>query len=169
MVASPGSRDDRMVGRAGLTPFKNLERVTGIEPALSAWEAVRLRPSTWPDLRVGVSASDRERPLVAGANCTLMAQTRGAGFPRAGAGKILPRPRRTVGGEKAGRPEPYTGARGREPPRGPLSKCSSPWCSSSMCRSPLCDEASHICLGRLGRSLVCHLTWMDCLGGSRLR
>ena len=41
MVASPGSRDDRMVGRAGLTPFKNLERVTGIEPALSAWEAER--------------------------------------------------------------------------------------------------------------------------------
>ena len=34
--------------------------------------------------------------------------------PRAGAGKILPRPRRTAGGEKAGRPEPYkrgTGAR----------------------------------------------------------
>jgi hypothetical protein len=29
-------------------------------------------------------------------------------------------------------------------------------------------EASHICLGRLGRSLVCHLTWVDCLGGSRL-
>jgi hypothetical protein len=46
------------------------------------------------------------------------ALTRGAGFPRAGAGKILPRPRRTVGGEKAGRPEPYTGVRGREPPRG---------------------------------------------------
>ena len=35
---------------------------------------------------------------------------------RASAGKILPRPRRTVGGEKAGRPEPYTGGRGREPP-----------------------------------------------------
>jgi hypothetical protein len=46
----------------------------GIEPALSAWESVRLRPSTWPDLRVGVSASDRERPLVAGANGTLMAR-----------------------------------------------------------------------------------------------
>jgi hypothetical protein len=58
-----------------------------------------------------VSTTDRERPLVTGANGTLMARTRGAGFPRAGAGKILPRPRRTVGGEKAGRPEPYTGAR----------------------------------------------------------
>jgi hypothetical protein len=41
MVASPGSRDDRMVGRAGLTPFTNLERVTGIELALSAWELDR--------------------------------------------------------------------------------------------------------------------------------
>ena len=37
------------------------------------------------------------------------------GSPRAGAGKILPRPRRTVGGEKAGRPEPYTGVRGASP------------------------------------------------------
>ena len=38
------------------------------------------------------------------------------GSPRAGAGKILPRPRRTVGGEKAGRPEPYTGGtRARAP------------------------------------------------------
>jgi len=43
-------------------------------PALSAWESVRLRRSTWPDLRVGVSASDRERPLVAGVNCTLIAR-----------------------------------------------------------------------------------------------
>ena len=42
--------------------------------------------------------------------------TRGAGFPRAGAGKILPRPRRTVGGEKAGRPEPYTGGTGARAP-----------------------------------------------------
>jgi len=48
MAASPGSRDDRMVGRAGLTPFTNLERVTmervtRIEPALSAWESERSR------------------------------------------------------------------------------------------------------------------------------
>ena len=45
-----------------------LERVTGIEPALSAWESVPSGPVTWPDLRVGVSASDRERPLVTGVN-----------------------------------------------------------------------------------------------------
>jgi hypothetical protein len=31
------------------------ERVTGIEPALSAWESVWLQRSTWPDLRVRVS------------------------------------------------------------------------------------------------------------------
>jgi hypothetical protein len=53
------------------------ERVTGIEPALSALESVWLQRSTWPDLRVRVSASDRERPLVAccqgplHANCTM--------------------------------------------------------------------------------------------------
>ena len=57
-----------------LAALPQKERVTGIEPALSAWESVRLRPFTWPDLRVGVSASDRERPLVAGANCTLIAR-----------------------------------------------------------------------------------------------
>ena len=50
------------------------ERVTGIEPALSAWEAVPSGPVTWPDLRGGVSASDRERPLVTGVNGTLMAR-----------------------------------------------------------------------------------------------
>jgi hypothetical protein len=38
------------------------------------------------------------------------------GSPRAGAGKIPPRPRRTVGGEKAGRPEPYTGGTGARAP-----------------------------------------------------
>ena len=53
----------------------------------------------------------------AGVNGPLMARAtaRGAGFPRAGAGKILPRPRRTVGAEKAGRPEPYAGVRGGSP------------------------------------------------------
>ena len=92
MVASPGSRDDRMVWRAGLTPFTNLERVTRIELALSAWESVRLWPSTWPDLRVGVSASDRERPLVAGANCTTI--TRVARFPALVQGRSCRVPRR---------------------------------------------------------------------------
>jgi len=51
-----------------------MERVTGIEPALSAWEAVPSGPVTWPDLRRGVSASDRERPLVTGVNGPLMAR-----------------------------------------------------------------------------------------------
>jgi len=51
-----------------------IERVTGIEPALSAWEAVPSGPVTWPDLRRGVSASDRERPLVTGVNGPLMAR-----------------------------------------------------------------------------------------------
>jgi hypothetical protein len=51
-----------------------VERVTGIEPALSAWESVPSAPVTWPDLRGGVSASDRERPLIAGVNGPLMAR-----------------------------------------------------------------------------------------------
>jgi hypothetical protein len=51
-----------------------LERVTGIEPALSAWESVPSRPVTWPDLRVGLSASDRERPLFTGVNGPLIAR-----------------------------------------------------------------------------------------------
>ena len=51
-----------------------MERVTGIEPALSAWEAVPSGPVTWPDLRGRVSASDRERPLVTGVNGPLMAR-----------------------------------------------------------------------------------------------
>jgi hypothetical protein len=51
-----------------------IERVTGIEPALSAWEAVPSGPVTWPDLRGGVSVSDRERPLVTGVNGPLMAR-----------------------------------------------------------------------------------------------
>jgi hypothetical protein len=50
----------------GLTCAFTMERVTGIEPALSAWESVLSGPVTWPDLRGGVSASDRERPLVTG-------------------------------------------------------------------------------------------------------
>ena len=51
-----------------------MERVTGIEPALLAWESVPSGPVTWPDLRGGVSASDRERPLVTGVNGPLMAR-----------------------------------------------------------------------------------------------
>jgi hypothetical protein len=51
-----------------------LERVMGIEPALSAWEAVPSGPFTRPDLRTGLSASNRERPLVTGVNGPLMAR-----------------------------------------------------------------------------------------------
>jgi hypothetical protein len=51
-----------------------LERVTGIEPALSAWKSVPSGPVIWPDLRGGVSASDRERPLFTGVNGPLMAR-----------------------------------------------------------------------------------------------
>ena len=69
-----------------------------------------------PDLLGEVPGDDRGEPLVTGSNGPLMARTRGCGVPRAGAGKILPRPRRTVGGEKAGRPEPYTGGTGARAP-----------------------------------------------------
>ena len=62
------------IPKSRLTWVFGLERVTGIEPALSAWEAVPSGPVTWPDLRGGVSASDRERPLVTGVNGTLMAR-----------------------------------------------------------------------------------------------
>ena len=73
MVASPGSRDDRMVGRAGLTPFTNLERVTRIELAMSAWESAPSRALTCPELRSWLSASDREIPVFTGL-MTLMAR-----------------------------------------------------------------------------------------------
>ena len=45
-----------------------MERVTGIEPALSAWESVQSGPVMRSDLRGEVSASDRERPLVTEVN-----------------------------------------------------------------------------------------------------
>jgi len=57
-----------------------VERVTGIEPALSAWESAPSGPVTWPDLRDEVSASDRERPLVTGVNGPLMARLEIPGF-----------------------------------------------------------------------------------------
>jgi len=40
-------------GAVVLTWAFALERVTGIEPALSAWESVLSGPVTWPDLRGG--------------------------------------------------------------------------------------------------------------------
>jgi hypothetical protein len=72
LMARTVSDDPRRV-RSGLAVRRltcafRLEPVTGIEPALSAWESVLSGPVTWPDLRYGVSASGRERPLVTGVN-----------------------------------------------------------------------------------------------------
>ena len=68
-----------------------------------------------PDLLGEVSRDDRGEPLVTGSNGPLMARTRGCGVPRAGVGKILPRPRRTSGGEKAGRRAIHGGHGGGAP------------------------------------------------------
>jgi len=51
-----------------------LERVTGIEPALSAWESDRSGASDRPDLRTRCTASDRHRPCDTGANGPSMAR-----------------------------------------------------------------------------------------------
>jgi hypothetical protein len=51
-----------------------LERVTGIEPALSVLESVHSGPSIWPDLRSGLSVSDRESPRFTRVNGPLMAR-----------------------------------------------------------------------------------------------
>ena len=81
--STDGARNGRLMARGPIRPQEErrssvrkmlpnwsfaVERVTGIEPALSAWESAPSRPVTWPDLRSGVSASDRERPLVTGVN-----------------------------------------------------------------------------------------------------
>jgi hypothetical protein len=57
-----------------LTCVFTVERVTGIEPALSAWEAVPSGHVIRPDLRDRLSGSDRERPFFTGVNGPLMAQ-----------------------------------------------------------------------------------------------
>ncbi len=57
-----------------LAARSHVERVTRIELALSAWESVPSGPVMPPDLRDGVSASSRERPLVTGVNGPLMAR-----------------------------------------------------------------------------------------------
>jgi hypothetical protein len=56
------------MGKTSLTWRFALERVTGIEPALSAWESVPSGPVVRLDLRSGLSASDRERPLITRVN-----------------------------------------------------------------------------------------------------
>ena len=50
--------------------------MTGIEPALSAWESVLSRAVKCPELRSVLSASDRDRHLVTAVNGTLMARRR---------------------------------------------------------------------------------------------
>jgi hypothetical protein len=50
------------------------ERVTGIEPALSAWESVPSGVLMCPELRSWLSASDRDMPAFTGVNGTLMAR-----------------------------------------------------------------------------------------------
>lgn len=53
-------------------PVNMQEKGHGTEPALSVWEAVPSGPVMCPDLRDGVSASDRKRPHVTGVNGPLM-------------------------------------------------------------------------------------------------
>jgi hypothetical protein len=62
------------LGESPLTWAFTSERVTGIEPALSAWESVQSGPSIWPDLRNGLSVSDRESPRFTRVNGPLMAR-----------------------------------------------------------------------------------------------
>ena len=99
-------------GRASndaLTCAYNLERVTGIEPALSAWEAVPSGPVTGPDPRDGVSVRDRERPLVTEVNpangpanrglaCT---DDRALALPPSSSIAAVPRPRQSSSEEDA--------------------------------------------------------------------
>jgi hypothetical protein len=71
--------DDPRLVRSGLaegslTCGYAVERVTRIEPALSAWESVPSRALTCPELRSRLSASDREIPVFTGVNGTLMAR-----------------------------------------------------------------------------------------------
>jgi hypothetical protein len=55
----------------------SVERVTGIEPALSAWESqvfVGKRPATCVFSCRGLTVGALERPSLAGANCTEVAR-----------------------------------------------------------------------------------------------
>jgi hypothetical protein len=63
-------------GTVVLTWAFTLERVTGIEPALSAWESGPSGALTFSELRSWLSASDREIPVFTGVNGTLMARQR---------------------------------------------------------------------------------------------
>ena len=103
-----------------------------------------------PDLLGEVSGDDRGEPLVTGSH-------RHANGPDSGVrgslavvqGRSCPRPRRTVGGEKAGRPEPYKrGYGGREPPVPP-----------ARCRWVMSHYDAHLC--RLVRSPASAMTSVD--------
>ena len=71
--ASRGARPEKM-NRASELWIRAMERVTGIEPALSAWESGPSRALTCPELPSWLSASDREIPVLTGLNGTLMAR-----------------------------------------------------------------------------------------------
>ncbi len=75
MTAMP--REQLPLGNTALAACSLLERVTGIEPALSPWESAPSGHVAWPDLRDRLSASDRERPLVTGVNGPLLARRLG--------------------------------------------------------------------------------------------
>ena len=74
--AASASRSNCAVLR-GETTFPQvarLERVTGIEPALSAWESDRSGPLTAPELGSRCTASDHDGPCDTGANGPPMAR-----------------------------------------------------------------------------------------------
>jgi hypothetical protein len=57
-----------------LTCAFSVERVTGIEPALSAWESDRSRPIRPAEQPTSGTVSSRECPLMTLVNCTLIAR-----------------------------------------------------------------------------------------------
>jgi hypothetical protein len=57
----------------------SLERVTGIEPALSAWKSTDFTRNMHRDQHLRESASDREYPLFTALNGTLMARPEAGG------------------------------------------------------------------------------------------
>ena len=85
-------RDQQDAGRSSVharpTPLTwcfAVERVTGIEPALSAWESGRSGAHDRPDLRIRCTAGDRHKPCDTRANGPPMARgpmALAAGWPR---------------------------------------------------------------------------------------
>ena len=99
----PAARPDPLLGRSSAGPHQTPRAQVSRNRALplSSREVPRIT------VRSSTQRARPERPV------------EGAGFPRADAGKILPRPRRTVGGETAGRPEPYAAGYGAAAPGRP--------------------------------------------------